>query len=108
MVRRVKINGERGRGLAVLHHLLREGATGYRAAIEPGHPGQKRFRERVAALDAHDLVVIQRDKDRETLARDGYAGVLRFADFAVDLDTMEPRFRLEERYADPNDPAPRT
>jgi hypothetical protein len=109
MVRRVKITGERGRWvadvegrkLAVLHHTLREGATGYRAPIAPEHPGSKRFQELVAALQDHDLVVIQRDKAPETLARDGYVGVFRFADLRIDLDALELTLRLTERYADP-------
>ncbi len=109
MRRRVQINGVRGRWVAevggrwlgVLHHSLREGATGYRAPIFPEHPGQKRFEELIAALKAHDLVVIQRDKDRETLARDGYVGVFRFADLKVDLEALELTLRLVERYADP-------
>ena len=109
MVRRVAIGGERGRWvaevegrwLAVIHHTLRQGPTGYRAAIAPEHPGQKRFQEFVAALEAHDLVVVQRDKDRETLARAGYVGVFRFADLRIDLEALELTLRLVERYADP-------
>ena len=109
MLRRVKINGERGRRLAevegrwlgVLHHTLRDGATGYRAPIAPEHPGHKRFQELIAALEAHDLAVIQRDRDRASLARDGYIGVFRFADLKVDLEPPELSLRLVERYADP-------
>lgn len=109
MPRRVRINGARGRWvaevegrwLAVLHHSLREGATGYRAPIAPEHPGQKRFQELVAALEGQDLVVIQRDRDPETLARDGYVGVFRFADLRLDLEALELSLRLTERYADP-------
>lgn len=109
MVRRVAIGGERGRWvaevegrwLAVIHHSLREGPTGYRAAIAPEHPGQKRFQEFVAALEAHDLVVVQRDKDPVSLARNGYVGVFRFADLNIDLDSLVLTLRLVARYADP-------
>ena len=109
MVRRVAIGGERGRWvaevegrwLAVIHHSLREGPTGHRAAISPEHPGQKRFHEFAAALEAHDLVVVQRDRDPVSLARNGHVGVFRFADPRIDLDAPELTLRLVERYADP-------
>ena len=109
MVRQVKISGERGRWVAevegrwlgVLHHTLRVGASGYRAPISPEHPGQKRFEELVTALRENDLVVIQRDADPISLARDGYVGVFRFTDLKIDLSVMELSLRLTARYADP-------
>lgn len=108
-VRRVRISGERGRWVAevegrwlgVLHHTLREGKNGYRAPIAPEHPGQKRFEELIDALKTHDLAVVQRDADPVTLARNGYVGVFRFKDLEVDLETLELRLQLVERYADP-------
>ncbi|WP_439560647.1 hypothetical protein [Roseinatronobacter sp.] len=109
MAKRVKISGERGRWVAdvegrmlgVLHHTLRVGADLYQAKISPEHPGQKRFKELVSALESYDLVVIQRDKDEQSLARDGYVGVFHFTDLNVDLENLELRLRFTGRYADP-------
>ncbi|MCL4187644.1 MAG: hypothetical protein KJZ85_08550 [Rhodobacteraceae bacterium] len=109
MRRRVHIRGERGRWvaevegrwLAVLHQTFRVGPHGYRAPIPPEHPGQKRFEELARALHEHDLVVVQRDRDPVTLARDGYVGVFRFKDLRVDTDAGEMSLTLTERHADP-------
>ncbi|MDW4549893.1 hypothetical protein R5H32_11060 [Defluviimonas sp. D31] len=108
MVRRVKINGVRGRWvaevegkwLAVLHHLHRRGANGYEAAILPEHIGTKRLDDLLTALRENDLAVIQRDADPDTMARDGYVGVFRFTDLLIDKNTGIS-LRFTERYADP-------
>lgn len=108
MVRRVKINGVRGRWiaevegrwLAVLHHLHRRGADGYESMILPEHVGTKRLDELLKALRENDLVVVQRDADPETLARDGYVGVFRFADLQFD-EATGISLRFTGRYADP-------
>jgi hypothetical protein len=107
----VKIHGQRGhwlaevegRWLAVLHNSFRDTRTGiYRASISPEHPGQKRFEALVAALADNDLVVMQIDKDRHSLARKGYAGVYRFLDLRVDLDDeMTLSLKITEKYAEP-------
>ena len=110
MARLVTIHGERGRWVAqvdgvwlgVLHQSFRVGLTGSRAPISSDHPGQKRFQELVAALRTYDLVVMQRDKDTQTLARDGYVGVFRFKDLVIDTAThWELTLTLTERYASP-------
>lgn len=106
--RRVKINGVRGgwlaevegNWLAVLHHSLREGPDRYRAPIRPQDVGTKRLQGLEAALRTHDLVVVQRDKDPVSLARDGYIGVFRFTDLNFD-GVSEFSLRFTEKYAEP-------
>lgn len=109
--RKVSIRGQRGRWVAevegrmlgVLHHLYRDGPTGYFGPFDRGDPrGSKRFEELETALATFDLAVLQRDRDLETLARDGYIGVFRFKDRKIDY---ESGFSLTfvERYADPKD-----
>ncbi len=87
--------------LGVLHHLHRQGRDGYSAEIFPEHLNQKRFQELVAALEGNDLVVIQRDRDAQTLARDGYVGVFRFTDLNIDTENLRLTLRFTEKYADP-------
>jgi hypothetical protein len=107
MRRRVRIIGHRGgwtatvegRTLGVIHHLYRQGAR-YHAPIMPEHVGGAKLRALEQALRENDLVVVQRDKDIETVARDGYVGVFRFTD--LDFDPGRGlSLTLTERYADP-------
>ena len=108
MPKQVKINGVRGRWVAevegqwlgVLHHMLRVGPTGYAAPILPEHIGSKRLQELEDALRAHELVVIQRDKDSVSLARDGYVGVFHFKDLVFD-PVRGIHMTFTGRYADP-------
>ena len=110
MARLVHIHGERGRWLAevegrwlaVLHNTFWQKPDRYRAPLFPEHLGQKRYEELVEALRRHDLVVMQRDKDRTSLARDGYIGLFRFTDLVIDTtDRWELSLTLTDRYADP-------
>lgn len=105
----VKINGFRGRWvaevegrlLAVLHHLHRVPPDGYFGPIgDPRDIGTKRFRELEDALREHDLAVIQRDRDAETLARDGYVGVFGFKDLVID-HARGISLTFTEKYAEP-------
>lgn len=109
MPRRVHNGGERGRlvaeaegrGLAVLHQTFGGGAHGCRAPMPPEQPGRKRSEAPVRALREQDTVVVQRDCDPVTLARDGHVGVFRFTGLRVDTAAGDLSLTLTERHADP-------
>ena len=106
--KRVKIRGVRGgwlaevegKWLAVLHHTQRVPPNRYVAPIRPQDIGTKRLAGLLDALRGNDLVVIQKDKDAVSLARDGYVGVFRFTDLVVD-DQREFSLTLTDIYARP-------
>lgn len=106
--RLVKIHGERGRWvadvegkqLAVIHHTLRVPPNRYVAPILAEHVGSKRLAEFERALRENCLVIIQRDKDAVSLARDGYVGVFHFTDLKFD-ENSEMSLTLTDRYASP-------
>jgi hypothetical protein len=89
-----------GRLLGVLHHTQRVGLDKYQAAILPEHLGSKRLAELERALRENEHVVVQRDKDSVTLARDGYVGVFTFKDLVFDPDEGL-KLTFTGKYAEP-------
>lgn len=104
---RTKISGQRGRWLAevngtwlaVLHDTWRVGPTGYYDPMEGAKLDGKRYSEFVAALRAHDAVVLQKDKEG-SFEREAYIGVFGFTDLDVGADGAI-RLTLTKRLADP-------
>ena len=108
MPKRVSIQGARGRWVAkvegtwlgVIHASWRRGPTGYLDPMPGAKVDGKRYAELVEALRDHDKVVLQRDTDPISLARDGYVGVFHFKDLIVGADGSIG-LTLTSRYADP-------
>lgn len=75
-----------GRELAVLHNTWRVGTTGYLDENRAEVVSSDKQARLVAALRDNDVAVLQRDVDRETLARDGYIGIFSYKDLEIGED----------------------
>lgn len=106
--RQVRIKGKRGQWLAevegvplpVVHHLDRVGKDRLDAVFDhrtPETSGQ--CAGLVAALQRETRLVLQKDRDHDSRARDGYIGVFDFDEFELRPDGFS--LRLVRRYASP-------
>ncbi|WP_299873081.1 hypothetical protein [uncultured Sulfitobacter sp.] len=86
--------------LGVIHQTFYRPDGSYRHPFLKADFESFKVQNLISALKKYDLVVMQRDKDPETLARDGYVGVFRFKDFAADPDNGLS-LKITARYADP-------
>jgi len=75
------VDGER---LAVIHDTWWTGKDAYRDPMVDVDVTTKRYLDYVAKLRESDRVVVQRDKGKGSLERDGYVGVFSFRDLEVD------------------------
>ena len=77
----VDVEGER---LAVIHDTWWTGRSGYRDPMAGVDLRGRRYLDYVARLQETDRVVVQRDKGKGSLERDGYVGVFSFRELLVD------------------------
>jgi hypothetical protein len=75
------VDGER---LAVVHDTWWTGRDAYRDPMVDVDLTTKRYTEYVEKLRGSDRVVVQRDKGKGSLERDGYVGVFSFRDLEID------------------------
>ena len=75
------VDGER---LAVVHDTWWTGRDAYRDPMVDVDLTTKRYTEYVEKLRGSDRVVVQRDKGKGSLERDGYVGIFSFRDLVID------------------------
>ncbi len=107
-VRRLRITGARGDWTAdvegvrlpVIHTTWRDGPNKYRDPMVGEKLDGKRYQGYVELLLRSTEVVLQRDADPQSLARNGYVGVFSFVDLDVEAGGAIS-LNLTKRVADP-------
>ena len=77
----VDVEGEK---LPVIHDTWWTGRSGYRDPMAGVDVRGRRYLDYVARLQETDRVVVQRDKGKGSLERDGYVGVFSFRKLVLD------------------------
>jgi hypothetical protein len=106
----MKIRGTRGdwtaevdgRRLAVLHSSWMQGLHDYHDPDIGAERGSAKYAALMECLRGEDWIVMQRDADATTMARNGYVGIFAFENLAVAEDGSFS-LRLTRRVADPKD-----